>query len=322
MAISTTLRSPSAIAVGVFFVCITAFVLLEDCFRHDAPFTNKHLMTLAVLAGTVYFGHKFWSQLLAVRFGAALGCGILFGAGTATCVLMAAGRNAEVATTRALAADNANGTRVRAKLDRDEAKGRYAAALTAEEAECASGQGRKCEAKRATTVLRRNELDNAEHWLASQKPEQIAHADIRAAAELLARLPYMTASVSSIEASLQLLQPFMLSLFCEIAAIVGFSMGLGHGRREFPKPVMALAAPVTPVETVSKPKKTLKPLKQRRPGDFELVQSALARAGRPVTNDELAELLRVSKGEASKTITGLEGAVRRVRLGRHVAISL
>lgn len=306
-------------------MCITAFVLLEDCFRHGAPFTNKHLMTLAVLAGTVYFGHKFWAQLLSLRFGAALGCGMLFGAGTATCVLMSAGRNAEVATTRALAADNANGTRVRAKLDRDEAKGRHTAALAAEEQECSSGQGRKCEAKRATTVLRRNELDLAEHWLASQKPEQIAHADIRAAAELLARLPYMTASVSSIEASLQLLQPFMLSLFCEIAAIVGFSMGLGHGRRQFPANVIALPAPGTvskPMETVSTHQKPAKPLKPRRPGDFEVVQAALARAGRPVTNDELAALLKVTKGEASKTVTGLEGAVRRVRLGRSVAISL
>ena len=300
---------------------------MEDVARHGAPITTKHIMTLAVLAGTVYFGHKFWSQLLAFRLGAALGCGILFGAGTATCVLMSAGRNAEVATTRALAADNTNGTRVRAKLDRDEAKGRYTAALAAEESECASGQGRKCEAKRATTVLRRNELDLAEHWLASQKPEQIAHADIRAAAELLARLPYMTASVSTIEASLQLLQPFMLSLFCEIAAIVGFSMGLGHGRREFPRRfpetmhMIEAKLPETEPETVAKPSKAYTKAKKAKPTDAKIVLDALEKARKPLSNDELAALQAISKGESSKRLANCGDLVKIRRQGRHYAIT-
>ena len=65
----TTVRSPSAILVGAFFTLVTAYVLLEDVFRHGAPLTNKHVMTLVVLAGTVYFGHRLHIELRAWRLG-------------------------------------------------------------------------------------------------------------------------------------------------------------------------------------------------------------------------------------------------------------
>ena len=47
------------------------------------------------------------------------------------------------------------------------------------------------------------------------------------------------------------------------------------------------------------------------------VYAALIVAGKPVTNDELARLMRVSKGEASKRVTALNGRVSKVR---HVAV--
>lgn len=242
MATSTIVRSRSAIGVGVFFTAVTAYVLLEDVFRHGAPFTTKHLMTLAVLAGTVYFGHRWWTEMAAWRLGTMLGCAVLFVAGTCTCVIMSAGRNAEVVTTKTLVANAVNTDRERAQNDRDEAKASYLSALKAEEAECASGQGEKCRSKRITTTLRREDLDAAEKVLRAQKPEQIANADIRAAAELIARLPYVTAKVEAIEALLQLAFPFLQSLFCEIGAVVGFSIGLGHAHRRRDRPANGTVA--------------------------------------------------------------------------------
>lgn len=56
--------------------------------------------------------------------------------------------------------------------------------------------------------------------------------------------------------------------------------------------------------------------------DAETVIAALQKAGRPVTNDELATILNVSKSEASKRVSSLNGSVQRVRVGRKVAISL
>lgn len=56
--------------------------------------------------------------------------------------------------------------------------------------------------------------------------------------------------------------------------------------------------------------------------EHDAVISALARAQRPVTNDELAAMMGVSKGEASKRVAALAGRVHKQRMGRHVAITL
>ena len=232
MTTTTTVRSWSAIVAGVLFSAVTSFVLTEDVFRHGAPLTTKHVMTLAVLAGTIYFGHALWRELRAWRLGTAFGCTVLFLAGTTTCVLMSAGRNAEVVTTKALAANSVNTARASAQKDRDEAKLRYQAALQAEEYQCSTGNGPKCSANRITRMVRREEYDAAEATLRDQKPEQIANADVVAASKLVARLPFVTADAGAIEALLLLVQPFLLSLFCEVGAIVGFSMAVGHKSRE------------------------------------------------------------------------------------------
>jgi hypothetical protein len=61
----------------------------------------------------------------------------------------------------------------------------------------------------------------------------------------------------------------------------------------------------------------------RYPSDeARAVFAALILAGKPISNDELARLMRVSKSEASKRVTALDGCVLRVRKGREVLISL
>jgi hypothetical protein len=51
------------------------------------------------------------------------------------------------------------------------------------------------------------------------------------------------------------------------------------------------------------------------------IYAALLVAGKPVTNDELARLLRLSKGE-NLAVAQLEGRVQKVRVGRSVQISI
>ena len=61
----------------------------------------------------------------------------------------------------------------------------------------------------------------------------------------------------------------------------------------------------------------------RYPSDeARAVFAALILAGKPISNDELARLMGVSKAEASKRVTALDGFVRKVRKGRIVEISL
>lgn len=348
MANTTIVRSRSAIAVGLFFTGITAFILLDDVLRHGASLTSRHVMTLAVLAGTVYFGHRFSIEARAWRIGTSLGCALLFLAGTITCVIMSAGRNAEAVTSKVLAANSVNTARQSAQNDRDEARLRYQAALKAEEQECSSGSGDRCQAKRITRKLRRDDYDAAEAVLRTQQPEQRANADVAAAAQLFARLPWVTAEAEAIEALLLLLFPFLMSLFCEIGAICGFAIGLGHAA-QFPRQKVnnnkALPAPETAPETVSETvQETQKPVTpiaeatvleswvpmstaQAREIAKRLKADAVFEALRekaPLSNDELARELGVSKGESSRRVTALAraGLIRRQEAGRYVAISL
>lgn len=310
----TTIRNPAAMLVGVAFTLLTLYVLLVDVVQHGAAFTTRHAMTLGVLCGTIFFGHTFWQEARSWRLGNALGCAILFLAGTTTCVLLAAGRNAEAVQSHILTATSANTARQDAQNDRQEAKTRYDAALKAEEQECSSGSGAKCEAKRITRQLRREDFDGADKKLRAQQPEQVANGDIRAAAELIARVPYVTAPADRVEALLSLLFPFLLSLFCEVGAIVGYSIALGH--RQLPS--IANKSPAI----MSKPFVTYR-LPARLPvtSDQQLVLDALDRAGRPVSNEELAKLVGCSEGEMSKKVAALSAVLRKEKDGKRVAIS-
>ena len=52
------------------------------------------------------------------------------------------------------------------------------------------------------------------------------------------------------------------------------------------------------------------------------VIDALTKINRPVSNEELASLMRISTGEASKRVSALRDLVKRERTGRQVTISL
>ncbi len=52
------------------------------------------------------------------------------------------------------------------------------------------------------------------------------------------------------------------------------------------------------------------------------IYAALLVAGKPVTNDELARLLQLSKGETSRRVAQLEGRLHKTRIGRMVQISI
>lgn len=379
MTTHTTVRSWAAIGVGVFFTLVTAWVLLEDVY-HGAPINSKHVMTAAVLAGTIFFGHALWCELRSWRLGNVFGCAVLFLAGTCTCVIMSAGRNAEVTITKASDANKNNGDRKR--LERNlieakaaysdavdgnvpglkEAKGRYQAALSAEALECATGVGPACLAKRNITAqtrkdvedseqnrrilveLRRSDVETAEAALRGAPAEKVANADIKAAAGLISKVPYVTADAGTLEALLLLFFPFSQALFCEIAAIVGYSIGLGHVARQLPKvpdfprlpsptvteavtvPVTAqttvangvsvVADPVSVVSPVSPSIRQPKP-KRRRPTDVQLMHAAIEDLGGVVdSQNTLAAYWSISKGEVAKRVDACGDFLKIRRVGR------
>ena len=83
-----------------------------------------------------------------------------------------------------------------------------------------------------------------------------------------------------------------------------------------PRHVAASATPT--VET------TTEEFRDVTDGQLEELKRLLKTAGRPLTNQEVADQLSVSKGESSKRVTRLvkAGFAKRHRLGRRVAIVL
>lgn len=339
----TTVRSASAIALGACCAIGTLITLFWHV-RSPSDITPNHVFILLALMCALGGAHFTVRALKERCFGSALFFCFVFLAAGSVCAIMAAGRGAETLIARQATVAHADGHRlnherkiIEAKADKESARAAadkaQANAEGKQEAaaqECKSGRKSRCEgvtytaeqaAGQAALLAKRAEGADARYWtlvaqLAEFKPIIPANVELKNAAKLWALITGYDEGKSN--EALELLWPLLLSYLTEIGTVAFLHYGIGHARREFPA-VRQLPAPSA---TVSTPRKPVKPLKQRRPGDFELVQTALARAGRPVTNDELATLLNVTKGEASKTVTGLEGAVRRVRFGRHVAISL
>ena len=336
----TVVRSPGAIALGAICALGTAIVLFWHV-RSVADITSNHVMIALALIVTLGAAHLLLKAGWRHPF-AALAFLVLFLAGTAVCVTLSAGRGAEVISRKVADVGLENGKRsahegkvAEANVDRKAAKAAHEAALAeAKDArekaaiECATGKAIKCDGKRATAdaadkaeaeSLKRSDQADSHYWmlvaqLADMKPDQVANVDLKQAAKVFAFLTGY--DVKKTMEGVELLWPFMLALLTEFGTIAFFNYGFGH---------KTVSAPKEKVTTVSEPKPleiSGKSPRKQLPSEAEAVLSALKRAKRPVTNDELAELMGVSKSESSKRVTSLNGAVQRVRVGREVAISL
>ena len=324
-----------AATLSVGFFLVTCYVLFKDVYD-GATVTTDHVMTLAVLIGTIASGHMVWSQLQQWRVLPALGLALLFIAGTIYCVTASAGRNALAAIEKGLDAHKTNDDRARVERDLKQAKQRLELALEAEAQECATGEGKRCKARRATRQERETHASVLEIQLRNMEPEQPENADIKHTAKVFSQLPWVTSKPEEIEASLVLFLPFFKAAFAEIATILFASIGFGH-RKQFPI--------LPPLETVErKPKETVAPRKPfpSRPA-LGFLPGNSPGSGKPLPKGEaLNDLLTVlavngcpsqetlrdrwgvkSKGTVSKWLKDWEaqGHIRRSQAGRRKEIS-
>lgn len=294
MHMHTVIRSRGAIALGGIFSLGTAYVLFEDVIR-GGPLTSDHVMTALVLVGTIAAGHFFWPALRCGKLLPAIGLAVLFATGTFICVTGSASRGAEHSANRVQEAAKINEAREtvkddikRAKADRDR--------LTSDQVkECASGRGKKCDGASASVEYADSHIAILEARLDRMKAEQDPEAGLKHAALVFSVLSGV--SSAAIEGNLILLWPFAKAIMLEIATIVFLGLGLAHGK---------------PPENVGNPHET--------GAENVEIMKLLRKLKRPVTNDELAAILGVSKGHASKMVSKTKG-IARVRQGRHVAIT-
>lgn len=223
---TTTIRSPGAIALGLLFAGVTAYVLLEDV-AHGAPVTTAHVLTAAALIGTITAGHMAWPHLMAGRLLAAFGLGIVFFAGTTFTVISAGSRNAEVQNTKAEKIRQHNADRADITDQLKTARQRLTEAQDLLAKECRTGKGPKCDGHRATVDERSSRVGVLEARLELKGPAMVENAGYAHAGKVLAALPFVTASAKDIADRLTLLMPFLLVLIVEFGTLVFWSVALG-----------------------------------------------------------------------------------------------
>lgn len=239
MKTTTTIRSPGALALGVFFTGVTGFTIFNDVWN-GAAFTIAHLNAAAALVAAIAAGHMALPALWRGQVFPALGLAVIFVASTGYIVTSAGARNAEVSQHKAAAILKTNEERTaqrakvgEAEVDAEKAKADYDTAKQLAARECASGKGRRCDGRIETRDSAAKDLERAESHagmmrgrLAMLGPEEQPFAGYRHAAAVFAAAGLGDAAI--IEARLELLLPFVLVLISEVGTLVFLGMALGH----------------------------------------------------------------------------------------------
>lgn len=305
------------LAIAAVFLGGTGFVLFQDVLEGGAITTSHVLTSLAMLAATAA-GHACWPALRAGRIGVGLGLAVLALAGLLYIATMSGARNAEVTnakTARIVAAETERAQILPAKT---RAEAMLQAALAEVAKECGTGKGKLCEGRKATVEVYTAAIKGHNADLARLGPPQTPNAGYRAAADAVVMLG-VAGDARDIERRLTVLMPWLAVLITELGAIVFLSLGLGHPAQTRPARTVQAANDDRPAPTPPKPAR--KQLTLPAPAAHPVV-AALTQAGRPLTNDELADAMGVSKGEASKRRREVADLLTETRDGRALRIRL
>lgn len=294
--------------LGGIFALGTTYVILDDV-RHGAAFTTDHVMTVLVIVGTLAAGHMFWPTVRSLRLFSALGLLLVFAGGTFFCVSGSAGRSAKVLQHQEAIASKVTDARSDAVAELKKAREARSILSVNYAKECSTGRAHRCEGLKAALETADRQVYLYEARLDGLQPTERANGELRYTAELVALV--VPAKVDEIEKALGLITPLAKALILELATIVFFGLGLGHT-----KVSRTQQLPVTIGEV-----KAL-PAPQQEAITKDPVVKALQKAGRPLTNNELADAVGVVKSTASKRVNARPDLFRKVQVGREVRISL
>lgn len=180
--------------------------------------------------------------------------------------------------------------------------------------ECRSGAGKRCSGIRTTIAVYEAAVTGYDAKLATLKVESPASGEGRIAAAIAI---IFGGTGSDYAAGVALFLPALLGITLELGALATAMFGF-HG--------------TLTVSTVSAPKETVSSIaaldltEVPKVSDHELdeLRRLLRRANTPLTNQEVADMMRVTKAEASKRVSKAvaAGFVSRAKIGREVAIRL
>jgi hypothetical protein len=290
-----------AIAAGCVFAAGALYILLEDVVK-TGNWTMEHAMTVITLLGTIAVGHLAQTSrgLLAK-----LGFSALFLAGTALTTYTSIGRQAELTDTKVLSAEATNSAIAGKEVDLAKARIRLDQATAAADKEMTGEQcGRRCKDWKLRATEVQANIGRLEADIKALGPQKPIATKADKMAKVLALFGWPEGSA---KAALMLIEPFAYSLFFELGIILSF----GYGLRPRPK------WRPCPKEPEPEPKKQSAKTRPDHP-----VLRVLQSSSRPLTNNELAAAMGVSKGEATKRRAEVAAWLQETRSGRRVYTSL
>jgi hypothetical protein len=300
-----TLHSIPAIVGGTIAASGAVALLTRDAYQ--TGLTLDHALMPVLVGLTILTGHlavqaiKEWKPL---SFAGFLALAIL---GSGITVYETMGRRAETRDAKVAQAAKSVDQYAAIAADYRRASDLVSQAEAWVASECKSGVGAKCRGNQF--VLSQRSAHAAS--LKAQLEQATAPAPVDPKADRAAAVAGLLGfSADVTKKAVQTFEPFVLPLFLELGAIILFGFGVGHRR-------------VSSVSTVSEPKG----LSFERPytdEEIEELTRVLNGMGQPLTNDEVAAALRISKSEASKRVQKAvdAGKVVKFRAGRFNQISL
>ncbi|MBS0233456.1 MAG: hypothetical protein JSR99_08210 [Proteobacteria bacterium] len=342
----TTKGRALAIIAGCAFAAGGLTILLDKELLKPLLWTSAHWLTILMVFGTIAAGHLMVDATRARHLFSTLGFLALFLSGTGLVVYSSVGRQVEAQGTTTLSVEDLNKKIVEKSADLEAAKARrdYAeqqVQATMTKSYCGRGcKDWKLNAKDVSVVISQLETE-----IAALGPQKPVNAQAAAMADVLL-LFHVPGSKEQIVSALTLLIPFSKTIFFEIGSIVSLGFAFRPAPISIAKPAsdltgqsdysiagandfQALKASIsgelpdpTPPRGGRKSRKSLPanvvPLIVKHP-----VVAALENNGGSVaSNRELADLMSVSPGEASKRSQEIEHLLEVRWAGKEKRIAL
>jgi hypothetical protein len=320
MTTHTTIRSYPAIVGGTVAAGIAWATIVRDV--GFAGITLDHIQAASLVGLTVLAGHlanQAWQEL---RLSAASGLAILAVLGSALTIYSAMGNRAEVRDVKVASASLSDSERARLQIDLDKTTKLVAEAETWTATECKSGRGPKCDGVTFILNQRRASQNALQGQLKQVGPVATPEPKAAQVALLAGLAGYDAGKTKQVVSAVE---PLAFPLFLELLAIVLFGFGLGHNsvarfptakdtrQTSFFHEAPAIDCPTPPTNGGTR---------QSNVVQLHPVVEALQRAGNPVSNRDLAQLMQVSDGESSKRWQEVRDLLDIGRQGKELRISL
>ena len=320
---------------GCAFAAGGLTILLGSDLTSPQDWQASQWLTILTVFGTIAAGHLMVDAARARHLFATLGFLVLFLSGTGLVVYSSVGRQVETAGTTTLSVED-NNTKIADKTeDLKAARARRDYADRAADREM-TGQrcGQRCKdwktnAKDIGVVIKQLEAE-----IAALGPQKPVNAQAAAMADMAAL--FGADNKARTVAVLLLIIPFLKTLFFEVGAIVSLGFAFRQGQRRTIVPAndcrsIAESNQHVCFSVTSAPNDPEPPQgKRRKPFPKEVIDfsnhpvvKALTDAGGSVTSHrELAQLLQMDEGAASRRRQEVENQLDITRVGKQLRIAL